>query len=555
MTTLRTLAALLRVGRPSAARVALSVALGSITVLAGVGLMATAGYLISRAAERPPILSLTVAIVAVRACGIGRPVARYFDRLESHDLAFRALTRIRAAFYRKLEPLVPARTEQHRQGDLLARMVGDVDAMQNLLLRGVTPPLVWAATGAVSVAVTAVILPAAALVLASGLAVGGLAVPFVAAVAGRRLNGRQVKVRAELTAELVELLRGAPELVVLGADEAALARIRRLDGELTRLARADAVVAGMVEGLGTLVAGLTVVGALAVSVSATAGGGLDHVMVAALALLAMAVFEAVTPLPAAALTLNTTLAAGERLLAVMARRPAVPDPARPAPPPTETTASLERVTYDYPAGGAWGLRDVDLDLAPRRRLALVGQSGAGKTTVAELLVRFMDPGAGRVTLGGADLRALRQHAVRSAITLDRQDAYLFATTIKENVRLARPDAGDEEIREALRRARVWDWVASLPDGWDTFVGEEGVQVSGGERRRITLARAFLARTPVLVLDEPTAHLDPPTADALIADVLADGDGRSLLLITHHTTWLDAVDQVVRLRRGRVTPRR
>lgn len=546
-----TLVALLRMGRPPRARVALSVALGSLTVLAGVGLMATAGYLISRAAEHPPVLSLTIAMVAVRAFGIGRPVSRYFERLESHDVAFRVLSRVRVAFYRKVEPLVPARVDAYRGGDLLARMVGDVDAMQNLFLRGISPPMIALAASIVAVAITWAFLPFAAVVLAAGLALGGVAVPLLAIFAGRPAGRRQAAVRADLTAELVELLRGAPELVVLGADDVAMARVERLDDELVRLGRRDALAGGLVDGLGALVSGMTVVGVLAVCVLATTTGTLDRVLVAAIALGAMASFEAIAPLPIAALGLQATLEAGRRLLAIAGREPAIDDPRRPAPVPTDPTAELRAVSFDYGGDETWGLRDVTMSLPPGRRVALMGPSGAGKSTIAALLVRFLDPDAGRVTLGATDLRELAQHDVRSSVSLDGQDAYLFSTTIRENVRLARPGADDEAIEEALRRARIWGWVASLPDGLGTFVGEEGALVSGGERRRIALARTFLARAPVVVLDEPTAHLDPPTAEALVADALSAADGRSVLLITHRTEGLDGVDEVFALRRGRL----
>jgi ABC-type transport system involved in cytochrome bd biosynthesis fused ATPase/permease subunit len=221
-------------------------------------------------------------------------------------------------------------------------------------------------------------------------------------------------------------------------------------------------------------------------------------------------------------------------------------------PPHLVTTALESVHLVAPDGDAWGLDDVDLRLAPGKRVALVGSSGSGKSTVAGLLVRFLDPAAGRVTLGGTDLRELRQQDVRSLVSLDTQDAYLFSTTIRENVRLARPDADDAAIEQALRRARIWDWVASLPAGWDTPVGEEGTLVSGGERRRIALARTFLAGAPVLVLDEPTSHLDPPTARALVADALAAANGRSVLLITHRSEGLDSVDAIVELRHGHTT---
>ena len=546
-----TLLTLVRAGRPPRGRVALSVGLGAFSVLSGVGLMAFAGYLISRAAERPPVLSLMVVIVAVRFFGLARPVSRYCERLTSHDLAFRLLARMRVAFFTRLEPLVPGRLEGYRRGDLLARMVGDVDALQNLFLRGLTPPLVALLAEAVSVAVCAAYLPAAGLVLAAGLLAGGVVVPVLAALAGRRGGGRQASARAELTVELVELLRGAPELVVLGAERAALERIAALDAELTRLARGEAVLAGVIEGLAAAIVGLTVAGVLAVCAAATAAGALDRVMVATLALLALASFEGVAPLPAAALRLRATLESGRRVLTLAGRGPAVADPGTPAALPAGDDIALEEVGFAYGEGESWDLRDLNLVMPHGCRIALVGRSGAGKSTIAALLARFLDPTAGRVALGEVDLRDLRQHDVRSRITLDAQDAYLFSTTIRENVRLARPAAGDDQIERALARARIWDWVRSLPAGLDTMVGEEGASVSGGERRRIALARTFLAGAPVIVLDEPTSHLDPGTAEALIDDALSGAEGRSILLITHRPEGLDLVDQIVTLRRGRI----
>jgi ATP-binding cassette, subfamily C, bacterial CydC len=550
---MKTLIALFRFGRPSVPRIALAVGLGSIAVLAGVGLMGIAGYLISRAAEHPPILSLTVAIVAVRACGLAKPIARYFERLEAHDLAFRTLAGMREAFFRRLEPLGPADVQGYRQGDLLARMVGDVDAMQNLFLRGIGPALIALIAGMASVAIVASFEPTAGGILALGLLVGGCLLPTAAAAAAGRASERSSIVRAELTAELVDVFRGAPELVAMGAEDPVLDRIRTLDGEMGHEARRDAVLRGLTEGGGLLVAGLTVLGVLVVAALSTASGDLDRTLVAALALGALASFEATAPLPSAALAIRSTLASGRRLLEIAGRDPAVVDPRRPTAAPTSTTVAIENASFDHGDGQAWGLRDIDLVLPPGRRVALVGGSGAGKSTLAELLVRFVDPDAGRIRLGGDDVRDLRQQDLRSAISLDAQDAYLFSSTIVENVRLARPNATDAEIRLALHRARLERWIDSLPAGWDTFVGEAGASVSGGERRRIALARTFLADSKVIVLDEPTAHLDAANAEAVVADALAASDGRSIVLITHGTEGLEAVDEIITLHRGRIVP--
>jgi thiol reductant ABC exporter CydC subunit len=542
-----TLRALLRLVSVPRGRLAWAVLLGALTVVFGVGLMATAGYLISRAAERPPILSLGVTIVAVQFFGIGRPFVRYHERLASHDMTLRVLGRLRARFFARIEPLAPAELDAYRKGDLLSRMVADVDALQNLYLRGFEPPLVALLAGAVSVGASVALLPSAGLVLAGGLLVGGLAVPALAALLGTRAARRQAAARGQLSAELIESLRGAPELVAFGADEAALDRVRAADRVLVKLARRDALTVGVGDGLELFVTGLTVAGVLAVAIAAHDHGALNRVLIATLALLALAAFEAVTPLAATARDLSATLAAGRRVLELTDHTAAVQDPARPAGAPQWPFAvALEDVTARYPREDMPAVHGVSLRLEPGERIALLGPSGAGKTTVANLLLRFLDPEHGRVTLAGRDLCDYAQEDVRHAISVAGQDSHLFSASIRDNVRLARPDASDDDLRDALRQARVWDWISTLPDGLDTFVGEEGRELSGGQRQRIALARALVAGAPVLVLDEPTAHLDPLTASELVDDVFAAAGDRTVLLITHRTEGLDLVDRVVTL---------
>ena len=527
-------------------RLALSVLLGALTVILGVGLFATAGYLISRAAEQPPVLALSAAIVGVRFFGLTRPLARYFERLASHDTALRSLQRTRLLVYDRIEPLAPVQVEGNRRGDLLSRLVADVDSLQDLQLRGIAPPLVAFVAAAVSVGVTAAFLSAAAIVLAIGLLLAATVCPAAAAALGARAAAENATDRGNLSAELVESMSGSAEIVAFGLEDERMDALRRSDGRLVGAARRAALASGLGDGLLLVVTGATVVGVLAVSVSAHAGGDLDRVQIAMLTLLALASFEAVKPLPQAARELVGTFAAGRRVLELTERTPAVADPLEPLPfPGGPLTIELVDVSVRYAAGESRALSGFDLRLEPGARVALVGPSGAGKTTVANLLLRFVDPERGQVLLNGEDLSRYRQEDVRRAVAVAGQDSHLFSASIRENVELGR-EATDDELEGALRAARIWEWASELPEGLDTLVGEEGRALSGGQRQRLVLARALLGDAPVLVLDEPTAHLDQPTAERLLADIFAGAGERCVLLITHRPEGLDLVDEIVRL---------
>ena len=542
MTTIRRLLAL--TGAPRA-RVALAVVLGVATVVFGMGLMTTAGYLISRAAEHPAILSLTVAIVAVRFFGIGRPLARYLERLASHDVALRALGRVRRRVYERVEPLAPVFLQDRRRGDLVSRLVADVDSLQDLHLRGIAPPLVALGACATAVGIAGFLLPAAGLVLAAGLVVGGLVVPAAAGALARRSGGREPEARGALAAGLVEIVSGSRELVAYGRERDCLAGLRATDRSLVRLARRAAFADGGGDGLRLVVTGATVSCVLAVAISAHESEGLDRALIAALALLALASFEAVQPLAEAGRRLRETLAAGRRVLELTDREPTVIDPSEPlAFPSPPFTVTLEEVCARYTPEEPLVLDGFNLRLEPGRRTALVGPSGAGKTTVTNLLLRFLDPERGRVAIAGTDAREYRQEDLRRAIAVAGQEAHLFSASIRDNVRLARPAASDGELEQALAAARIRDWVRSLPAGLATLVGEEGLELSGGQRQRIALARAFLSEAPLLVLDEPTSHLDSPTAERLLEDAFASAGDRSVLLITHRAEGLDLVDEIV-----------
>jgi thiol reductant ABC exporter CydC subunit len=515
------------------ARFALSVGLGALAVVAGAVLTGLAGYLICRAARQPPILSLTTVMVAVRVAALTRPGARYAERLSSHDLAFRALGNVRARVFARIEPLAPAGLAGFRDGELLSRMVADVDQLQDLALRLLLPAAVAVAASTLIVGGVLVASPTAGVLLGTGLAAAAIVGPLVAARVVARSQRRQAVLRARLTADLVDALDAADELWLNGADGQAAEAVAAHDRALVQVALRDARAAGAADAIGVLAAALTGLAVLSAATGAAGRGGLDPLLVAPLTLVAVGAFEAVLPLSVAARQLPGTVAAGRRVLELVDRRPEVRDPVEPvAPPAGHPGLALDRVVVARGPDRRPVLDGLSLRLAPGARMVVTGPSGAGKTTLAQLLVRFLERQGGDATIGRHDLRDHRQDDIRAVVLLSAQEPHVFDSTIRANLLLARPEASDAELRRALADAQLGEWVASLPDGLDTMVGERGRALSGGQRQRLALARAFLADPAVLVLDEPTAHLDTTTAAALLHDLWREAGDRSVLLITH-----------------------
>jgi len=543
---------LLAMARPLRGRLLLAVAAGAAATGCGVALLAVSGFLLARASQHPNIVAISVAVVAVRALSVGRGVSRYAERLASHDVAFRVLAEVRVAIWRRLEALAPAGLALFRSGDLLARLISDVDATQDLFIRGITPLLSAALVGGAAVTVCLLILAPAAAVLAAGLLAAGLAVPLAGAAVARKAAQAGAPARGRLAATVTDLLEGAADLQAFGAGDAALAQAGTADDELTRLARRTAVASGLGTGLMSAVAGLTLWAVLLLGVAATGTGVLTRVPLAVLTLTALAAFEAVTALPAAAVQLDQARVSAARIAVVADTSNPVREPRHSRTlPPGPFTITLRDATVFYRPDGPPALDRVSLDLPPGRRVALVGANGAGKSTVAAVLLRFCELTAGAALLNGHDLASYAADDVRTVIGGCPQDPHLFDATIRDNLRIARPDAVGEELEAAAARARLMPWIRSLPQGWDTPVGVHGAAVSGGQRQRLALARAFLARPALLILDEPTAHLDPDSRQALTADLLEATDGDTVLFITHDRNGLDRVDQIVVLEHGRV----
>jgi thiol reductant ABC exporter CydC subunit len=535
----------------ASAQLTLAAVLGSLAAICSVGLLATAAWLISRSAQRPPVLYLMAPAAVVQAFALGRAGLRYSERLAGHDAALRLLSSYRTGAYDSLAKLAPAGLVEYRSGDLIARVVGDIDSLADRWLRVRLPYVAAAVAGAGAVAVISAILPAAGLVLAATLVAAALAAPAVALAVARREERDLAPRRGELAAATMELLHGAAELDAFGAADRALAGVaerERAVGEAT-------VRSGYGRGAGAavtaLATGAAVWGAVFFAVPAVRAGTLAAVLLGVVVLTPLAAHELFATVTPAAQEMPRLRAAAARVADIAARPAPVAEPAAPA--------ALPGPPYDLAVRGlaaGWlpgepVLTDVSFTVPAGTRAAIVGPSGAGKTTLAMVLLRFLDYSSGVVTLGGADVKSLPVDAVRTVIGLCEQDAHVFDSSIEANVRLARPSASPAELRSALERARLLSWVDSLPEGLATPVGEHGARLSGGQRQRLALARVLLADFPVVILDEPAEHLDAETADELTHDLLSAVAGRTVLLITHRPVPTGAVDQILRLEHGRL----
>ncbi len=527
---------------------------GALASGCAVGLMATSAWLIARAAQQPPVLYLMVAIVSVRTFGIGRGVLRYVERLISHDAAFRVLGGIRERFVAHLAVIAPAALPLWRRGDLLARTVDDVDDAGDAFLRGLLPLAGAALVGAGTIVLAMLILPAAGIALLVALVVACMLVPVLVARRSARIEERAVRYRAERTRLVTEMLDELPELTVSDGLAGRLADLDRVEAQNLKVAAGTARTAGIAAGVAVLAMGAAVWLAAYAGVPAVATGDLNPVLLAVVVLTPLALTDTVQAVGVAGAAVHRASAALRRLFQVMDTPPvtAAP-PAHPRPLPDSPDGpviALHGVSARWPGADRDALTDLDLELRPGARLAVLGESGSGKSTLLAVLLGFLTPTSGRITVDGVDVDELDPDRVRSLFSWSDQRVHLFDSTLVENIRLARPDADDADVEAALREAGAGGWLDGLPLGLNTGVGEHGRAVSGGERQRVALARAILADRPVLLADEPAAHLDPTTADAVTARIMLPDPRRCVVLVTHRPQDVALADQVVRLVDGR-----
>ncbi|MGA7981659.1 MAG: thiol reductant ABC exporter subunit CydC [Chromatiaceae bacterium] len=528
-----------------------------VTLLANVTLMAISGWFIASmamAGAAGVAMNYFTPAAAIRATAIGRTVGRYLERLLTHEATLRLLSGLRAWFYSQLEPLAPARLQELHSGDILSRIRADIDCLDNLYVRILVPVAVAFASlflffGFLLHYDATLALASLAFMLAAG-----VATPLWARRMGAEPGRRLVETQSAMRTAAVDGIQGLPEILVYGAAEAQAERLHRLSLNLAADQDRMSRYTGLSQGAVGLAANLALWTLLWVAIPLVSASRIAPPELAMLALFMLASFEAVAPLPQAFQHLGETLAAARRLFAVVDAPPAVREPTAPSPAISRFDLELIGVGFTYPGGAHPALVEVDLTLPQGRRLAIVGATGSGKSTLLNMVLRFWEPDTGEIRLSGHPLSAFHGEDVRRRIAVVSQNTHLFNTSIRENLLLANPSASQGALEQACRAAQIHPFIASLPDGYETWVGETGIRLSGGQARRVAIARALLKDAPLLLLDEPTEGVDAPTERSLMAAIEHLMQGRSVLLITHRPVALDQMDEVVVLDRGRIVGR-
>ena len=533
---------------------ALAAFTGFLTIGSSIGLLMTSAYIITKAALHPSVGELQVAIVGVRFFGIARGIFRYVERLISHNITFKLLAKFRVWFYKSIEPLAPAGLSKFRSGDLLARMVSDVESLEHVYIRVIFPPLVAILITALMWTLFGIFNIVFSIIITAALAAAGVAVPVFTAKINKIIGERFIEVRSKLKTLSVDLSHGLTELIVYGKEKEFSNEINSLNKEYNKLQFRMSFIDGLNEGLILFVLNLTIIGIMLVGIPQINAGTLSGIDLAVMIVGAMASFEAVLPIPTMAQHFDSSMRAANRIFEITDKTPNVLNSENPVDKIESYDLEFKNVSFAYPEGNDFVVRDVSFSLPEKKKIAIVGASGSGKSTLLNLTARFYDVAKGAILLGKNDIKEIEIETLRKEFSHVSQSTHIFAGTVEDNLRVGKPDATAEEMKAALIKANVYDTFFEKHNGLATWLGEGGSKISGGERQRLAIARAILKDAPILVFDEPTANLDSENEQKIIKTILDISEEKSLMFITHRLVSLSEFDEILVMKKGEIVER-
>jgi len=532
----------------------LSVLTGTATIAAGVGMLGTSAYLISKAALHPSIAALQVSIVGVRFFGISRGVFRYLERLLSHSVNFRLLTNLRTWFYQKIEPQAPACFEKRQGGDILSRAVMDIESLQDFYVRLVSPIIVAVITSSVISFFVGTWLPQLTFVLLSGYFLNGALLPVIAYSITSGSSGALIVQKASINANLIEWVQGIRDLLVFGAEEPGKEKIYRKSQEYSLSQMRMAWAEGNLNGAGLLIVQTTLIVVLLFAISAVNKNLMDGVLLAAVSLMTLAGFEAVTPLVSAGVKLESSLTCAGRLFEISNQVAPVPQFEDGIVLPESFSLSMRSISFRYESCPSPVLQGINLEMPPGKKIALIGPSGSGKSSLMNLLLRFHEFNEGMIELGKTDIRKIPAETARNVFSVIPQNPTISGETLRKNLLIANPQADIQNLMDALEKALLLDWYHGLPQGMETWLGENGVKISGGERQRLAIARVFLRDTPIMLWDEPFSQIDALTAGKVLENLITFSKNKSILWISHQLSGMEKMDEIAVLKEGKIIER-
>ncbi len=538
--------------------VAITALLSFITLGAGIGLLAMSAFLISKSALVDTTITLALTILGVRVFAMTRAVSRYAERYVGHLGTFRILTRIRIWFFRGIEPLAPAVLMQHRSGDLLTRILADIDTLQDLYLRVLVPPVAAALAVSLGCILLAGFSPWLGIALFVFVCLCGVVIPLAMHRLTLSSSASLVQEQANLNATLVEGITGIADLVAFGREDLLLGRAEHITAAQEPARKQLAQARGIAAGLTALLVGLAALTVLGFGVSLVSGGSLEGVYLAILPLIAIATFEAVGPLSAAYEHLGRSRAAATRLVELVDTPASVAEPSPSAKLTLQNNTSsaltvadlvVTDLSFRYAEGESLVLQNATVQIPAGSFAVITGPSGSGKSTLSNLLLRFWEYSQGSIQLNGCELNRLGLDEARSLVALVAQHDHLFDTTLRDNLLLGDSRADDERLFEACDAVCLGDWVRALPAGLEERAGENGNRLSGGERQRVMIARALLTEAPILILDEATEHLDEEMQLDVLRGILKWRSGLTTIMITHEAPNISGIDLRLQCSKG------
>ncbi len=526
---------------------ALAALIGFATTGSGIGLLMTSAYIIAKAALQPPMVALQVGIAGVRFFGLARGVFRYAERLISHNITFKILAKLRLWFYDAIEPLAPARLMHFKSGDLLQRVVDDIQSLENIYTRVLGPPLTALLVAALMWFLLGVYSLQAALLILCFHTLAGIGVPLLTRQLSRGVAIGIMNHKAEQQVLALDLFQGIGELQLYGQLTAHLAAMQSAESGKFQLQRKNAIIEGLHESLTGLLMNGALIAILWALIPSISTGTVNGISLTVITLAVMASFEPFLPLPSTLKHLEADQLAGERLFEILDAKPETVAPISPLPFPAEHTIQVERLSFTYPGSTRKALDSLTFTVLPGEHIAIVGPSGAGKSTITSLFMRFWNSSEGSISIGGHNITRFDPEELRRNIALVSQRTYLFAETIRENLTLAAPEATDDDLKKALTAAGLSHFTAKL----DEWCGQHGMQLSGGERQRIAIARILLQSAPIMILDEATANLDGVTEKEVTETLNAITAGKTLITITHRLKAMEQYNRIFVLEKGQI----